>query len=625
MSDASSKLAQLYDLVGTGCEEMLTMEQSRQLESLVLGDETLRYYYILYMQIHALAEMGRCPPAASETAHDETNSVGLSFEELSHNDVRPSSSVVPYIHSNTIHGVFGYFSSGWLMAYLAATVIVGLGITIAAVVHVSQPVQIVTHLQPIVEQQQIVAPKAEIVGRITGMVGCKWEDRGQWSVASGQKSPESESSSHQPLATNHLVALGDRLALRSGLIEITYDTGAKVILQGPVTYEVESAAGGYLSVGKLTAKLEKKGTGIGDQRSETANQKSEIRNQKSLSPDHCPLFSVRTPTATITDLGTEFGVEVSSEGKTTSYVFRGMVRVQAIGHSGKPEGTAQLLGENESAQVDGNQGHGKITVVPAAKSNNPAAFVREILKPTHKVLDLVDVVAGGNGFSGRRNAGIDPTTGRLTNMLDSAVLDDGKYHRVASLPFVDGVFIPDGRTGQAQIDSAGHSFEGFPATAHGTAGCIWAAGGVIPYYASGKQMGMIPTVLGNTDYSLAGHGVLFLHANKGITFDLEAIRRANPNWRLTRFHAVGGNAAADSVADLWVFVDGQPRFFRRQISGGYGACPITISLGEEDRFLTLAATDGGDGVNGDWIIFCDPRLGLVSANKPDGKTSTKSL
>ena len=38
-------------------------------------------------------------------------------------------------------------------------------------------------------------------------------------------------------------------------MEITYDTGAKVILQGPVTYEVESAAGGFLSLGKLTARV----------------------------------------------------------------------------------------------------------------------------------------------------------------------------------------------------------------------------------------------------------------------------------------------------------------------------------------------------------------------------------
>ena len=34
-------------------------------------------------------------------------------------------------------------------------------------------------------------------------------------------------------------------------MEITYDTGAKVILQGPATYEVDSTNGGFLSLGKL--------------------------------------------------------------------------------------------------------------------------------------------------------------------------------------------------------------------------------------------------------------------------------------------------------------------------------------------------------------------------------------
>ena len=55
------------------------------------------------------------------------------------------------------------------------------------------------------------------------------------------------------------VPLGRKYELASGLMEITYDTGAKVILQGPVTYEVESARGGYLAVGKLTARVEKRG------------------------------------------------------------------------------------------------------------------------------------------------------------------------------------------------------------------------------------------------------------------------------------------------------------------------------------------------------------------------------
>ena len=130
-------------------------------------------------------------------------------------------------------------------------------------------------------------------------------------------------------------------------LEITYDTGAKVILQGPVSYEVESLAGGYLSVGKLTAKLETKnslpspsGRGAGGEGGVNAPvaSKSGISSPQPLAPSPSsnpqslipnPLFAVRTPTAVVTDLGTEFGVEVDKEGSTSSHVFRGSIRVQA--------------------------------------------------------------------------------------------------------------------------------------------------------------------------------------------------------------------------------------------------------------------------------------------------------
>ena len=114
-----------------------------------------------------------------------------------------------------------------------------------------------------------------------------------------------------------LVSLGDKFALSSGLMEITYDTGAKVILQGPVTYEVESAAGGFLSVGKLTARLEKKvasGQWSVADNNETSNPQSPIPDP-SLSTIHHPLFTIKTPTAVVTDLGTEFGVEVDRQAR----------------------------------------------------------------------------------------------------------------------------------------------------------------------------------------------------------------------------------------------------------------------------------------------------------------------
>ena len=96
-------------------------------------------------------------------------------------------------------------------------------------------------------------------------------------------------------------------------MEITYNTGAKVILQGPVTYEVE-ANGGYLAVGKLTGKLEKRGEGR-----ETRGEKSVLSSSFILHPSS---FVIRTPTATVTDLGTEFGVEVNRDGGTEDARFR---------------------------------------------------------------------------------------------------------------------------------------------------------------------------------------------------------------------------------------------------------------------------------------------------------------
>ena len=66
------------------------------------------------------------------------------------------------------------------------------------------------------------------------MVDCQWVE-----------SPESRVQSDSRLSTSTLVPLGDKFVLASGLMEITYDTGAKVILQGPVTYEVESRTAGF--------------------------------------------------------------------------------------------------------------------------------------------------------------------------------------------------------------------------------------------------------------------------------------------------------------------------------------------------------------------------------------------
>ena len=387
----------------------------------------------------------------------------------------------------SIHGTVGYFSSDWPVAYLMATVIFGIGLLVGSLVPVSQPVR-VAHQSASLPSP--LSPLPTMVGRITGMVDCKWMENPKSEIRNPKQIRNQKSEIRNQKS---FVFFGDRFALASGLMEITYDTGAKVILQSPVTYEVESATGGFLSVGKLTAKLEKS-----DKRG-TLN--AEQSDSSSLFIVHRSSFTVRTPTALVTDLGTEFGVEVDRQGGTTSHIFRGLVRLQVASADGKTEGVTQVLHQNESARVEnrgGQSGGNRITILgPSAKRAN---FVRQLSKQSVKVFDLVNVVAGGDGFSGRRGRGIAPDNGRV--ILDAKpdpkyawLVGDGKYHPVEELPFVDGVFIPDGSHGPVQTDSAGHSCDLFEATSNRTSGYVWA--GAIP---TGGTV-TIPTTLGGVDYS----------------------------------------------------------------------------------------------------------------------------
>ncbi len=492
--------------------------------------------------------------------------------------------------------------SGWTVAYLIATVTMGIGALIAGFTYVSRPGQVVDPLATVTKDHVENAPKTtiDVVGQITGMVGCKWAN------------PRTRATD------GAAVSLGRKYVLAAGLMEITYNSGARVILQGPVTYEVESRNGGFLPVGKLTGTVE------------TTAAKG---------------FAIRTPTAIVTDLGTEFGIEVDANGDTTSHVFRGAIEVLQVGAPGTSEDNRRVLRASESVRVERRDGRTAVVSADASVSSHFArALPRSGARRVFKVFDLADAVAGGDGFSERRNRGVNATNGRSAeSIMDNydgtgypIYASDGRYHTTDDLPFVDGVFIPAGQFGPMKVDSAGHTFDGFSRTLGKTAGNVW-AGGAIPVptqsmpeqvaamlVAASPSMSLVPTKMGGVDYSTAGHGLIFLHANKGITFDLDAIRRANPGCRPMRFRATVGNVEpvsekglAAGSADAWVLVDGQVRYRRREINGCSGAFPINYLISPTDRFLTLVASDGGNDMAGDWILFGDPVLEMVQSKETD--------
>lgn len=592
--EASDALAVLVTALVDG---KATAVQHAGLARVLATDPLARKWFIDYMQLHA---------SLTWNADDLADT----SDEVEFPD---QFSTAPAFLSTTFHGTVNYFSSGWPLAYLITTVIFTVGLLVGFFTPASTPsapTQIAA--QPGQQEPPIVNPKKEaIVGRIVDMVDCKWS-RGQGAAGRNLK--------NEAVGQKSLVALGDKFILASGLVEIAYDTGAKVLLQGPVTYQVDSPRGGFLSVGKMTARVDKK---AGKQ---IANPQFRIPNP--------PLFTVRTPTAVVNDLGTEFGMDVDRNGLTQSHCFLGRIEFVALDEGRKQVGENVVLRENQSACTERrNDIDGRIKLCVAVDRSKTTQekiatrFVRRI--PANKskfTIRLADILSGGDGTGWQKEHGINCLTGlREGNALSyegtESVFGDGQYHRTKQFSFVDGVFVPFASRGPTTLDSAGHAFR-FPTANGKTWGAFW------PTSLRLMDPDDMQAVIGGVDYDTLGHTLIIARANKGITFDLAAIRKAYPNHRIVKFRAVVGNIEAARVkaymerrkqpinpitiphyaADYWVFVDGVKRAAQLKFYTSDGAMPVDVSVTEADRFLTLVATDGGDGDWYDVVVFGDPEL-----------------
>jgi hypothetical protein len=130
------------------------------------------------------------------------------------------------------------------------------------------------------------------------------------------------------------LASGAQLEIRAGLVELTYLSGAKVVVEGPASFVVTGPASGRLDDGRIVAKTDHPA------HSPAATKKS--------------LFTVHTPRGVIDDLGTEFGVEVPREGDESVHVFEGLVDVRTASpgeKSARPASAAMRLSAGQAATV----------------------------------------------------------------------------------------------------------------------------------------------------------------------------------------------------------------------------------------------------------------------------------
>ncbi len=463
MDAPNPKIAELDQLLWQMRDGAIDDDGLTRIETLVTGDAEVRRFYIRYSTLCGglrwlnagevgQGMVGKERGMAGSPAIDV--SVGAAVEPPSGQWSRTPNPEPPFPALSTTNYPLPTtpFVGSWAFSYMVATVIMGVAI-------LGFWAYKITHHQHIAEAPSQSAPSEAMqemvfVGRITGMVDVKWSDDPRYLPPPGF--------AHVPL--------GRKYILDSGLMEITYDSGAKVILEGPCTYEVESTAGGYLSLGKLTARVEedKETRRQGDKENKANAASPHLLVSQSPGLPVSPLFSVRTPTAVITDLGTEFGVEVGEEGATTSRVFRGLVKVQVVSDEGR--GQDVVLRENESARVERAKGTEQMSIIRYAAGKAPSGFVRAMPRP--KPAEIVRIVE--KFTDAKLGAAFDQMPpGRYAIVPGAAVYqqpptgdfkESRGYIRTAATDFCDRDFVFEA-TFQMHLDGPAH-VPGTPAPHH---------------------------------------------------------------------------------------------------------------------------------------------------------------
>jgi hypothetical protein len=404
---------------------------------------------------------------------------------------------------------------------------------------------------------------------------------------------------------------GDELSLLSGLAQLEFYSGARIILQGPATFVPTGPAGGKLESGRLTGKVE------GGK------------------------FQLTTPSARVVDLGTEFGVTVGPSSDTDVCVFVGEVEVHPSQGKGKRESTeAYSLTQGMSVRVAAT---GKVSDGGFAGVNYDV-YNRSFPSPANTnpdELDLVDIVCGGNGQGMRLAAAIDPLTGQWDRRPWTTALGpgtrkgDGLFHAAEWHPFIDGTFIPNKLGEPMQVDSERGTIRLPKDRGDYTWGPIWARRAVTDdakFDRAADSWGTQTYPVITDRLKRCRLGGIGIHASVGITFDLKTIGKEHPG-TITRLTGVlvntenskehnpeWANSNPPPSADFRVFVDGHLRYEKLEFARNVDGLPFAVDLKPADRFLTFVTTDGGNSNRYDHIVIIDPMLLIPDAiqHRPSG-------
>ena len=139
-----------------------------------------------------------------------------------------------------------------------------------------------------------------VVATLTGLEDCTWRD------------------SNAPLGYGQQLTEGAQVALKQGVVRVTFESGAVATLEGPCDFTVDNAMHGTIRSGRVSVTAPKRAYG----------------------------FRIRSPNAEVIDLGTEFGVAVDDGGNSEVHVFSGEVLSRSLDAGGQSPGELFRLTAN---------------------------------------------------------------------------------------------------------------------------------------------------------------------------------------------------------------------------------------------------------------------------------------
>jgi len=281
-------------------EGELSAQQRCSLETLVKSSETARAMYLDYCEMHALLQW-------------EHGVLGVSGKNTA-----AAPKQLPVRSRFQLRRL-------WLPLAAAAAIVAALLITFMS--DRSAPGEVVAEIQ-----------SGEFVARLTGAKDCQFVG----TPASFQ--------------TGSALQHGQRVEILSGFAEITFDSGAQVLLEGPAALDLNSAWDAVLVSGSLKASVPTEAIG----------------------------FRIASSSVDVVDLGTEFSMVADETGATEVFVLKGSVQAGPV--NGKNVGAGKVLLKEKEARRFAHTGMTEVadrerkakrwaTNVPLERFTGPTEYV----------------------------------------------------------------------------------------------------------------------------------------------------------------------------------------------------------------------------------------------------------